>query len=136
MELQIGFIINHCWHVELTWSCVRCNFVTPLSTSLSIFTRRFVWKMMLIHFATYLQNFLHNFWILIVHKKGTFMCIFEPVEDVTALSTRYLTSVFSEHSCTDPYYRWHELQSDSTLSCNVLRIIIQVFNKNLCYSII
>ena len=50
--------------------------------------------------------------------------------------TQYLTSIFSGYSCTDPYYRWHELQSDSTFPCDVLRIIIQVFNKNSCYSII
>ena len=52
------------------------------------------------------------------------------------LSTQYLTSIFSGYSCTDPYYRWHELQSDSTFPCDVLRIIVQVFNKNLSYSII
>ena len=67
---------------------------------------------------------------------GTSMCIFEPIEDVTALSTQYLTSIFLEYSCTDPYYRWHELQSHGTFPCDVLRITIQVVNKNSCYSII
>ena len=74
--------------------------------------------------------------LLIGHKMGTSMCIFEPIDDVTALSTQYLTSIFSEYSCTDPYYRWHELKNDSTFPCDVLRIIIQVFNTNWCYSII
>ena len=69
------------------------------------------------------------------------MCIFEPIEDVTALSIQYLISIFSEYRCSNPYYRWHELQSDSTFPCDVLRIIIQVFHKihvtalsNLCQS--
>ena len=66
---------------------------------------------------------------------GTSMYMFEPIADVAALSTQYLTSHFWKYSCTDPYYRWHELQSDSTFPSDVLRIIIQVFNKNSCYSL-
>ena len=83
-------------------------------------------------FIKFPSQFINSCW----PQDGHFMCIFEPIEDVTALSTRYLTSIFSEYSCTDPYYRWHELQSDSTFPCDALRIIIQVFNKNICYSII
>ena len=72
---------------------------------------------------------------------GTFMCIFEPIDDCTALSIQYLTSIFSEYSCTNPYYWWHELQSDSTFPCDNLRIISRHSTKipvtalsNLCQS--
>ena len=35
-----------------------------------------------------------------------------------------------------PYYKWYKLCSDSTNSYAVLRIIIQIFDKNSCYTII
>ena len=76
-------------------------------------------------FIKFPSQFVKSYW----PQDGYFHVHLWIIDDVTALSTQYLTSIFSEYSSTDPYYRWHELQSDNIFHCDVLRIIIQVINK-------
>ena len=62
--------------------------------------------------------------------------IFLHITLVTSLSTVDLTPNFSESNYIYPYYKWYKLCSDNTNSYGVLRIIIQTFDKNSCYTII
>ena len=55
---------------------------------------------------------------------------------VTSLSTADLTPNFWESNYINLYYKWYKLCIDSTNSYAVLRIIIQTFDKNSCYTII
>ena len=62
--------------------------------------------------------------------------IFMHITLVTSLSTADLTPNFSESNYIYPYYNWYNLCSDRTNSLAVLRIIIQILDKNSCYTII
>ena len=62
--------------------------------------------------------------------------IFLHIALVASLSIVHLTPNFSESNYIYPNYKWYKLCSDSTNSYAVMRIIVQTFDKNLCYTII
>ena len=62
--------------------------------------------------------------------------VFLHITLVISLSTVDLSPNFSESNYIYPYYKWYKLCSDSTNSYAVLRISIQTFDKNSCYTII
>ena len=55
------------------------------------------------HFSYQKYNLSSNLVTPIIQKGYNIMCIFEPIQAVTALSNQHLTPIFSENNRIDSY---------------------------------
>ena len=99
--------------------------VTGLSIPMLILKLTFINKLVFIHLTIKTYNIPGKISNPTNHIMDNNVHIFLHITCVTSLSTAVLTPNFSESNYIYPYYRWYNLESDSTNSLAVLRIIIQ-----------